>query len=129
MTHMEKTQVYLRRQELDTLREVAARSGRSIAELIRDAIRKTVLNAPAAGPAALWDGEPKRTSVEHENLHDEPWCGRSRRSSSIAERGSRWPRERIRIAYAFDHHSARSVSDWSHRNFTRVPRRAGPIPL
>ena len=32
LTYMEKTQVYLRKEELDALREAAARSGRSIAE-------------------------------------------------------------------------------------------------
>lgn len=69
---MEKTQVYLRREELDALREVAARSGRSVAELIREAVRKTVLKSTSAGPVAIWDGEPKRTSVEHDSIHDEP---------------------------------------------------------
>jgi hypothetical protein len=71
MTHMEKTQVYLRKEELDALRSAAARSGRSIADLIREAIRKLVLKAPAAGPVAIWDGEPKRSSVEHDSVHDE----------------------------------------------------------
>jgi hypothetical protein len=40
---MEKTQVYLRKEELDALRKAATRSGRSVAELVRDAIRKVVL--------------------------------------------------------------------------------------
>ena len=60
MTHIVKSQVYLRKEELDALRIAAARSGRSIAELIRDAIRKVVLTPQAAGPVAIWDGEPKR---------------------------------------------------------------------
>jgi hypothetical protein len=46
---MEKTQVYLRKEELD-LRKAAARSGCSIAELVRDAIRKVVLKPQATGP-------------------------------------------------------------------------------
>jgi len=71
VTHMIKTQVYLRKEELDALRMAAARSGRSIAELIRDAIRKIVLKPQAAGPVAIWDGEPKRTSIEHDSVHDE----------------------------------------------------------
>ena len=50
-------QVYLHKQELDTLRKAAARSGRSVAELVRDAIRKVVLKPQAAGPVAIWDGE------------------------------------------------------------------------
>jgi hypothetical protein len=69
---MEKTQVYLRREEIEAVREAAARSGRSIAEVIRDAIRKTVLKSQPTGPVAIWDGEPKRTSIEHDSVHDEP---------------------------------------------------------
>jgi len=69
---MQKTQVYLRQEELDGLRKAAARSGRSIAELIRDAIRKVVLRPQSAGPVAIWDGEPRRSSVEHDSVHDEP---------------------------------------------------------
>jgi hypothetical protein len=69
---MEKTQVYLRKEELEALREVAARSGRSMASLIREAIRKTVLKPQISGPVALWDGKPKRTSMEHDSVHDDP---------------------------------------------------------
>jgi Ribbon-helix-helix protein, copG family len=72
VTHMEKTQVYLRKEELDALRRAAVRTGRSVAELIRDAIRKVVLKPQATGPVAIWDGEPKRTSIEHDSVHDEP---------------------------------------------------------
>ena len=72
VTYMEKTQVYLRKEELAALRKAAARSGRSVAELVRDAVRKTVLRPHAAGPVAIWDGEPKRPSVEHDSVHDEP---------------------------------------------------------
>jgi len=69
---MEKTQIYLRKEELQALRKAAARSGRSVAELVRDAIRKTVLKPSATGPIAIWDGQPKRTSTEHDSVHDEP---------------------------------------------------------
>jgi Ribbon-helix-helix protein, copG family len=72
MTHMIKTQVYLREEELDALRKAAARSGCSVAQLVRDAIRKVVLKPEAAGPVAIWDGEPKRASVDHDSVHDEP---------------------------------------------------------
>ncbi len=72
MIYMEKTQVYLRNEELDALRKAAARSGRSVAELVRDAICKVLLAAPAAGPVAIWDGAPKRISIEHDSVHDEP---------------------------------------------------------
>jgi hypothetical protein len=69
---MEKTQVYLRKEELDALRKAAARTGRSVADLVREAIRKTMLKPAASGPVAIWDGEPKRTSVGHDSVHDEP---------------------------------------------------------
>ncbi len=69
---MEKTQVYLPKAELDALRKAAKRSGRSVADLVRDAIRKVVLKPQGTGPVAIWDGEPKRTSVEHDSVHDEP---------------------------------------------------------
>ncbi len=72
LTHMEKTQVYLPKEELEGLRRAAARSGRSVADLIREAIRKVVLRPQLTGPIALWDGEPKRTSIEHDSVHDEP---------------------------------------------------------
>ena len=72
VTHMEKTQVYLRKEELDALREAAARCGRSIAELIRDAVRKVVLKPKATGPVAIWDGEPKRASRDHDSIYYEP---------------------------------------------------------
>jgi len=72
LTHMEKTQVYLRKEELDALRKAAARSRRSVAALVREAIRKVVLMPPAEGPVAIWDGEPKRSSIEHDSVYDEP---------------------------------------------------------
>jgi hypothetical protein len=69
---MEKTQVYLRKEELEALRQAAARSGRSVAELVREAIRRVVLKPQTEGPVAIWDGEPKRTSLDHDSVHDEP---------------------------------------------------------
>jgi len=72
LTHMEKTQVYLRKEELNALRKAAARSKRSVAALVREAIRKVVLMPPAEGPVAIWDGEPKRSSIEHDSVYDEP---------------------------------------------------------
>ena len=72
VTYMEKTQVYLPKEELDALRKAAARSGRSVAELVREAIRKVILKTPAEGPVAIWDGEPRRPSIEHDTVHDEP---------------------------------------------------------
>jgi hypothetical protein len=55
------------------LRKTAARSGRSVAELVREAVRKYILKPPGSGsgPVAIWDGEPRRTSMEHDSVHDE----------------------------------------------------------
>jgi Ribbon-helix-helix protein, copG family len=72
LTYMGKTQIYLRKEELDALRNAAARTGRSVAELVRDAIRKVLLKPQGAGPVAIWDGEPKRASVDHDSVHDQP---------------------------------------------------------
>lgn len=72
LTYVEKIQVYLPKEELDALRKAAARSGRSVADLVRYAIRKVVLTPKASGPVAIWDGIPKRTSIEHDSVHDEP---------------------------------------------------------
>ena len=71
MTHMVKTQVYLREEELEALHQAARRSRRSVADLVRDAIRRTWLRSTASGPVALWDGTPTRTSVEHDSIYDE----------------------------------------------------------
>ena len=72
MTPVIKTQVYLGRDELDALHRVAARSNRKVAELIREAIRRVWLRPGDGGPVGLWDGEPKRTSVDHDSIYDNP---------------------------------------------------------
>jgi len=69
---MEKTQVYLPKEDLVALRKAAARSGRSVADLVREAIRKMVLKPSSTGPVALWDGKPRRSSVDHDSVHDAP---------------------------------------------------------
>jgi hypothetical protein len=68
---MEKTQVYLRKEELAALRTAAKRSGRSVAQLVREAIRKVVLKPESVGPVAIWDGQPKRPSIDHDSVYDE----------------------------------------------------------
>ena len=69
---MEKIQIYLPKEELDALRRAAARSGRGIAEIVGEAIRKVVLKRDTGGPVGIWDGEPARTSVDHDSVHDRP---------------------------------------------------------
>jgi hypothetical protein len=67
---MVKTQVYLRAEELTALHAVAKRSGKSVAELVREAIRRTWLRPGASGPVALWDGKVRRSSAEHDSIYD-----------------------------------------------------------
>jgi Ribbon-helix-helix protein, copG family len=69
---MEKIQVYLPKEELGALRKAARLAGRSVAEVVRDAIRKVVLKPQSSGPVAIWDGELKRSSLEHDSIYDEP---------------------------------------------------------
>jgi Ribbon-helix-helix protein, copG family len=69
---MEKIQVYLPKEELGALRKAARLAGRSVAELVRDAIRKVVLKPQSSGPVAIWDGELKRSSLDHDSIYDEP---------------------------------------------------------
>ncbi len=76
MTHMVKTQVYLRSEELEALHSVSDRSGRSVADLVREAIRRVWLRPEPQGPVALWDGVPARTSVDHDHIYDEPGAQR-----------------------------------------------------
>jgi hypothetical protein len=71
LTYMKKSQVYLRKEELAAHRKAAARSRRGVAEVAHEAIRKAVLNREAAGPVAVFDGDPKRPSTNHDSVHDE----------------------------------------------------------
>lgn len=71
MTYMVKTQVYLPEEDLKALQRVARRSGRSVADLVRDAVRRVWLRPAAGGPVALWDGEPTGISVGHDVIYDE----------------------------------------------------------
>ena len=61
---MEKIQVRLRKEEVVALRQAARRSGRSIGELVRDAVRKTIIMPHTRGPVAIWDGEIKQISMD-----------------------------------------------------------------
>lgn len=72
LTYMEKIQVYFPPEELSALRKAAARTGRSLAELVREAVRKQLLAPQAKGPVALWDGETRQTSLDHDSIYDDP---------------------------------------------------------
>lgn len=72
MTPMTKTQVYLRQEELDALHAVAGRSGRSVADLVREAVRRVWLRDETRGPVAVWDGPVVRSSADHDHMYDRP---------------------------------------------------------
>ena len=72
LTPMIKTQVYLPEEDLKALHAVAKRTGRSVAELMRTAIRAVWLRPQAKGPVALWDGEVGKTSLDHDTIYDQP---------------------------------------------------------
>ena len=72
MTPMIKTQIYFSEDDLAALHETARRSNRSVAELVREAVRKTLRRPVTAGPVALWDREIGRASTEHDSIYDEP---------------------------------------------------------
>jgi hypothetical protein len=72
LTYMDKIQIYFPKDELEALRAEAERSGRSVAGLVRDSVRKTLLKPKSSGgPVGLWEGEPKRFSVDHDSIYDE----------------------------------------------------------
>ena len=69
---MTKTQIYFPDPELKALHRLARNRKKSVAELVREAVRSSLLQAEARGPVAIWDGEPRRPSTEHDSIYDEP---------------------------------------------------------
>jgi hypothetical protein len=71
---MTKTQVYLAEDDLAALHELSERTGKSLAELIREAIRTVWLRPSPSelGPVSIWNGPIRRTSSEHDSIYDEP---------------------------------------------------------
>ena len=53
-------------EDLHLLQHIALCSGRSVADLVHEAIRRVWLRPTAAGPVALWDGIPARASIDHD---------------------------------------------------------------
>ena len=69
---MTKTQVYLAEDDLQALHDLSQRTGKSVAELIREAVRQVWLRPTPRGPVGLWDGPVGRTSIEHDSIYDNP---------------------------------------------------------
>jgi hypothetical protein len=70
MTPVIKTQIYFPESDLKALRLAAKKAQRSVAELVREAVRRIWLQPEPEGPVALWDGEPKRRSEEHDSIYN-----------------------------------------------------------
>ena len=74
MPYMIKRQVYFPEEDFERLQQAAKRSGRSVADLVREAVRRVWLHPRAAhaaeGPVALWDGPVARTAAEHDTIYD-----------------------------------------------------------
>jgi len=68
---MRKTQVYLPAADLRALHGVARRTGRGMADLVREAVRTVWLRAEPEGPVALCRGVLRGTSSEHDAAFDE----------------------------------------------------------
>lgn len=68
LAYMTKTQVYFPDEDLEALRSIGRRTGRSVADLVREAVRRVWLRPDSSGPVALWDGTPTRASVEHDPI-------------------------------------------------------------
>jgi hypothetical protein len=66
---MNKARVYLPKDELEALREAAARSERSVSEIIRGAVRQVVLKPQASSPIAIWESHPEHTSINHDSIY------------------------------------------------------------
>lgn len=70
VTPMTKTQIYLPDGELRALHRRSEQTGRSVADLVREAIRRVWLRPANVGPVALWDGQAKRVSSDHDSIYD-----------------------------------------------------------
>jgi hypothetical protein len=69
---MVKTQVYLPADELRALHRLARRKKRRLADLVREAVRDVWLRPAPKGPVALFRGEIRGTSAEHDAAFDDP---------------------------------------------------------
>ncbi len=67
---MTKTQIYFPDDELARLHKLAKRSKKSVAALVREAVRATWLRPRGKGPIALYSGTA-RSSADHDSIYDE----------------------------------------------------------
>jgi hypothetical protein len=69
-----RTQIHLPKEELDALHRAAKRHGTTVAQLVREAVRRVWLVPETAGPAFvdLWNGPARQTSADHDAIYDKP---------------------------------------------------------
>ena len=68
---VDKTQVYLPPESLKALHRLASDTGRSVADLVREAIQRVWLQPESDGPVALWTGPFAGSSADHDAAFDE----------------------------------------------------------
>jgi len=62
----------MNKRQAPLLRTASPRSSRGGVRLVRETTCKIALKpGQALAPVAIWNGKPKRTSVEHDNLGDQ----------------------------------------------------------
>ncbi|MBP9113130.1 MAG: CopG family transcriptional regulator [Polyangiaceae bacterium] len=74
---MVRTQIYLPKEELDALHLVAKRSGQSVAQLVRAAVRQVWMSgkpptseSKKGGLVALWSERVDVSSMDHDSIYD-----------------------------------------------------------
>ena len=72
LTPMTKTQICLLEEELAALHRASKRTGKSVAQLVREAVRVVWLRPDSRGPVGLWSGKVRRASSDHDSIYDEP---------------------------------------------------------
>jgi len=68
---MIKTQLYFPDSELKALHRLARAKKKSVASLVREAVRVVWLQPEPKGPVAIWDGQPRRPASDHDSIYDE----------------------------------------------------------
>ena len=71
---MIKRWLYFREEEFELLQAAAQRSERSVADLVREAVRRVWLPPLSEGPIALWDRPTAHSATEHDTIYDRVEC-------------------------------------------------------
>jgi hypothetical protein len=71
---MVRTQIYLPKEELSALHAIAQRRGTSVAQIVREAVRRVWIEDDTTGASivGLASATKSLSSVEHDAIYDEP---------------------------------------------------------